>query len=311
MLKFINFTSEYFDFIIYMSIFQYILDTINSGLSLTKETLKFIPHITGVVLDFALITVFAVPGLIFKKFKNLTVKNREKPLVILIHGSGITSWQWGIAQIYLWSKNIEHATVDYDSSRNIDISVKDVADQIKQILGRKNRLNMYSDYLHLDNDFRAHNCFNRPIILIGHSQGGLIARQIYNQYNGKTSPNTLTPEGVYNNLNIEKVFILNSPQLGAQIAHQRNMAFAFFGSPCKGSSLDMVPNSSYVKRYKEICNDEEDTYVVCGHLDFVENYSALWNQTNKNRIYKSYFGHYFSAVNPLLWYSFIISNVNK
>jgi hypothetical protein len=152
--------------------------------------LEIVKILLGLICDILLVIVFAIPALFLKK----TIKTEiEKPLIILIHGSGSSSFQWGVAEIYLWLNNYQYLSVDYNSKQNITKSTWDIIEKIKLF-----------DSKHKD------------IILIDHSQGGLIARDIYNHKDFK------------NYANPKKIFILNSPQLGCHLANKRNTIFKRF-----------------------------------------------------------------------------------
>jgi pimeloyl-ACP methyl ester carboxylesterase len=226
------------------------------------EHLKFIKILSGNLTDIILVITFTIIGILFKLFKNINVNNKSRPIIILIHGTKLPLIGWTAAQIYLWSKNIESKVINYELLNSIELSVKSVVDQI--------------------NIIKQNNKYNRQIILIGHSQGGLIARQIYNQYKY---------------LNIKKVFILNSPQLGYKILEKKYKAI-----------YDMYYRSPYMRQYRSICKDRE-TYMVGSYLDFNDMKSSLWGQDDQKKKYKCYLGHNNSLINPFLWYNFIIPNL--
>ena len=229
-------------------------------------------NVLGIVTDLTLISFFVVIGIPFKKIfisKNKT--NSDNPLVVLIHGSDITSWQWGMAEIYLWSKRINYYSVDYDSSQDIMESYEKVKLQLTPFL----RNDKYKE-----------------IIVVGHSQGGLISRMLYNEIG-----------------NITSNFMLNVPQQGAKLAKIFNDRDRKKKKIIKKSREQMEPDSMFTMKYKEMCKDM-DSYQVSGSLDFVSVHSSLWKYTS-SKIYKSWFGHFFSAVNPYLWYTFIIPNIKN
>ena len=231
---------------------------------------KYSLYVGGVFTDFFLIAVFGVPIGLFKMVKSTKVKNKESPLVVLIHGSGVKSWQWMVAEFYLWSKNIEHITVDYDSQKPINFSTIAVKHMIKR-----------------------ENVKNKQIVTIGHSQGGIIGRSLYNDIS----------------INITKNFSLHAPHTGAEITKVRNDLYKRAGKIhwLKRSAYDMEKDSHFVRNYMQKIKDV-DSFVANGYIDFVEEESALW-RSRPSRRFTSWFGHYYAAVNPLLWYGFIIPNI--
>lgn len=231
---------------------------------------KYSMYIVGICIDFSLILIFGVPIILFKTIKNTKVHNKDSPIVVLIHGSGVRSWQWIAAECYLWSKNIDHMTVDYNSQNSILFSTIAVKNMMKK-----------------------ENCDNKPIITIGHSQGGVISRMLYND-----------PE-----INVIKNFSLHAPQTGAEITKVRNDLYDLIGVKhwLKQSAYDMEKESEYVRNYMQKVKDT-DSFVANGLIDFVEEESALWNSKPSHR-FTSWFGHYYPAINPLLWYEFIIPNI--
>lgn len=251
-----------------------------SLLQIASYSAKLAYNVAPSLLDFVSIGTLAVPGLAFKWVKNIHVKGLDT-LVVLIHGSGVSSFQWGLAQIYLWSKGIEHHCVDYDSSRPIMESIEDVKRQI---------MAAYNPARH------------RDVALVGHSQGGLIARYLYNDRD--TNMDNIT------NVYISQVYTLNAPQQGAKIATTRNILYNFLGWSSSDASRDMEPDSDFIKLYTSICDDKR-AFVVSGKFDFVSKESALWKQGDKDKRYTGWSGHYASAVNPFLWYNFIIKNIKN
>ena len=237
---------------------------------LFSNVFKYSLYVSGVFTDFFLTAVLGIPIILFKMIKSTKVQNKDSPLVVLIHGSGVRSWQWKAAEFYLWSKNIDHMTVDYDSQKPIRYSTITVKYLIKK-----------------------ENVDNKQIITIGHSQGGIISRMLYND-----------PE-----INVIKNFSLHAPQTGAEITTVRNDLYELVGVKhwLKQSAYDMQKESKYVRNYMQKVKDV-DSFVANGLIDFVEGESALWRSLPSRR-FTSWFGHYYPAVNPLLWFGFIIPNI--
>lgn len=89
--------------------------------------------------------------------------------IVLIHGTGVSSIQWGLVEEFLYDHSKQHNwifgkihCVDYDHSQEVSQSLSDVLDQI-------------------DANFDE----GAEIFLVGHSQGGLIAHALANGYGKK------------------------------------------------------------------------------------------------------------------------------
>lgn len=245
------------------------------------------PKILWSLFDFVGIAAFAIPGTVIKWIFDLhKVQNKDTdPIVILIHGTGISSWQWGVTEIYLWWNNILSACVDYNHSQKIVTSTNDVRDQVELIMKKEENR-------------------NRPIIFVGHSQGGLHARMM------RSDPK------------VKQVYLLNTPQRGATAAGTRNKYQLRSNKKPSYSSLDMAPGSEYMEYYRWKCSNElkhameSDLYLVSGRNDFIDEESELFfpypeKKDKSNQIYRSWFGHYFSAVNPFLWLRWIIPRIKN
>lgn len=233
--------------------------------------------IPGMLTDVPLITVHTIPGLVMRsinKWKKL-IDNKEMPLVVLIHGTSVSSWQWGVVEQYLRNHNLESGVVDYDYTQDITVSVDDVKQQILELCKKRK---------------------HKKVVLVGHSQGGLISRLIYNT-------------GL-NEIKIEQNYSLHAPQLGAEIAKVRNDVIVSLGKIPSCSAYDMEPNSKFVTYYTNTCTDT-DSFLMTGSMDFVKQESALWGQKDEDKIYRSKLGHYYPAVNYNLWVKFIIPNIKK
>jgi triacylglycerol esterase/lipase EstA (alpha/beta hydrolase family) len=175
-------------------------------------------------------------------------------LVVLIHGSGVGSWQWAMVKTYLRGSNINMISVDYDSTQSIIKSSEKVLSQIPS---------------------------HRDIILIGHSMGGLVARLIASKVNAR------------------KVFLLNTPQHGAPIIDLEYPKEE--GIDYGPSTEEMRYQSDFIKSLPEL--NPNTTYEIVGLNDFVRYSQCISYGRN---VYYSWFGHYFTAWNPYLWFSHII-----
>jgi len=234
----------------------------------------------GFLVDIPLLCVYGVPGAIIKGINKLKdpIINSKYPLVILIHGTGVKSWQWGVAENFLRNHNIEYDSVNYTYTNSIKDSICEVHTQIEKICKKRN-------------------CID--VILIGHSQGGLISRWIYNTYD-KTN----------NKYNVIKNFSLNAPQTGTSACKLRNKLLHYCNIIPDNSFRDMEPDSEFINEYQSVCVDT-DSFLVAGRLDFVEQSSALWGSRNKSKKYITFGGHYYSAVDPKMWHNFIIPNITN
>lgn len=213
--------------------------------------------ITFYIVDFISIGLLSPIGLIglLINSKNTTI---NEYVVILIHGTGVSDWQWGVAKAYLYFANIGFKSVKYNYAQSITKSSDDIMEQIPQ---------------------------NKKIILIGHSQGGLIARNIANRINTK------------------KLFLLNSPQKGTKLLNE--LYPNEYNHEC--SYKDMKRDSNFIENLPQV-NDANTVYEIVGLNDFIDYNDCI--VFNKN-VYKSWFGHYFSAVNPYLWIKYIIPNIGN
>lgn len=232
------------------------------------ELSKIIKYSLFSLIDLSLISILGISGLVYMLFgspiKRSISKNNNT--VILIHGTGVSDWQWANAKLYLYLSKIPCFSVKYDHSQSINISCENVKNQI-------------ISYCQLQN--------NNNIIVIGHSQGGLIARCIHNEINSKMS------------------FLINAPQKGAPII---NWLYPESQKHKYSNSLnDMRPNSNFIENLPNI-EDHERIYEIIGLNDIVGAENCI---SFGKYIYISWFGHYFSAVNPYLWYNYIIPKIRK
>jgi len=236
---------------------------LNSPIILITRLLSFI------IIDILLIVVFSPLGIIYELFfsfiNSAKLNNKSKIIIVLIHGTGISSIQWLVIKLYLYISSINFVVVDYNYNQRIN---KSCIDCIKQI-----------DDLNVD---------KRDVILIGHSQGGLIARNIHYKVNSKAT------------------FLINTPQKGASI-----LGWLYpYGSegninPKDESLLDMKVDSCFIN---ELPKTNSTFYEIVSCNDFVRSYECICQNTN---VYYGFFGHYFNAVNPFLWFYFIVPAIGK
>jgi pimeloyl-ACP methyl ester carboxylesterase len=205
-----------------------------------------------VFIDFILISLF-IPLLPVNYI--LSVPKDTNKLVVLIHGSGVGSWQWYISTIYLKYYNINYKCIDYNYKKSLHESKLDVLKQIP----------------------------NKNITLIGHSLGGLMVRLIAND------------------VKAEKIFLLNTPQTGSPLI---DWLFPIEENKNYGASFnEMRYQSTFIKNLPSF---HKDVYEIVGINDYVRSAQSIHFSKN---IYYSWFGHYFSAVNPYLWLTYIIPNL--
>jgi pimeloyl-ACP methyl ester carboxylesterase len=209
-----------------------------------------------IVIDFTLIVLFAPIGLIYLLFGPKSKTDGDQ-IIILIHGSSVSDWQWAIAKFYLYISGLSFISVKYNSSQSINESRNQVLNQI--------------------------NLRDKDIIIIGHSQGGLIARKIHNQLGSKMT------------------FLMNTPQKGASLIN-------WLGPETlePSSRNDMRVGSEFIKNLPNV--NSETIHEIVGINDFVRDYEATVFGVN---VYKSWFGHYFNAVNPYLWFSYVIPKIKS
>jgi pimeloyl-ACP methyl ester carboxylesterase len=251
------------------------------GLHLYPHALSATKVIT-LLLDFSMIALHSTIGLpfvLFEKIAGLDYRaDTSKPVAILIHGTGIDSIQWGVAKLYLWTKGIPWYCVNYNHSQRILQSKEDVLAECKKELVLESRK-------------------HRKVFLIGHSQGGIIARLLHSQCREDPSLG----------LDVQKTFLLHAPQKGALIIKLKEKVFGY--SSLKPCLQDMNFGSHFLKcHYSRACTTREDIFETAGIGDYVDPQLAL---CRFEHAYVSWLGHYFPAVNSYLWYSFIIPNLSS
>lgn len=234
------------------------------------NTMRIIRYSLTAVVDFSLVAVFGLSGIAYLLIGSPTIKPKSKNdnIVILIHGSGVSDWQWAVTKMYLYLAKIPFHSVKYNYCQSIHISCDDVSDQIIDVSQKHN---------------------NNNVVLIGHSQGGLIARSIYNNNNFKSN----------------MMFLLNTPQKGAPILNWLYPDPVVHKYP--DSLNDMRPESQFISELPNE-NDIDDEFVheIIGQNDFVGADNCIFFGKN---VYKSWFSHYYSAVNPFLWFNYIIPKI--
>lgn len=217
--------------------------------------LTFLRILVFILVDILFILPFSIIGILYFFFGRHESINNNK-IVILIHGSSVSDWQWVVAKWYLYMNNISFMSIKYDYTQKITKSAQNIVEKINPLI-------------------------KNDIILIGHSQGGLIARFIHDKINAKMT------------------FLLNTPQKGASII---NWLYSEYNSPHYKN--DMRIGSDFIRNLP--CSNSSHIYEIYGINDFVRPYESIFFGKN---IYESWFGHYFSAVNPFLWNFYIIPKI--
>jgi pimeloyl-ACP methyl ester carboxylesterase len=234
--------------------------------------------------DFAMIAAASPLGLLHLVGEWLGVEAlpaaAHTPLVVLIHGTGAAGWQWAVACSYLKARRVPFYCVDYDSERPIAESADDVFAQVRAVVEAR-----------------------RPgrLALVGHSQGGLIARLIHNRWRKEAVLDT----------QLVSTFLLHAPQHGTRAANLWNTTLRAvgLGSRVKRSMRNMEHASRFAQTYQRYCDDDGGrVFEVAGTGDFVEPSEAFWKCASDRR-YLSNRCHYAAAVDPQLWTEFIIPRI--
>ena len=117
----------------------------NRGLRVCPDALS--PwKVACVFIDLALVVVHAVaagvPFLAYEKVRGLTFDDdTSRPIAVLIHGTGVTAWQWGMAKLYLYFAGIPYHCVNYDYHQPVRTSLhKVLADIRTDLVVRVSRL---------------------------------------------------------------------------------------------------------------------------------------------------------------------------
>ena len=213
------------------------------------------------------------------KYGLQTVERYEtetNPLVVLIHGTNGGSWQWAVTRPWLASAGFESSCLTYASENRIAQSAALLLKALKELLTGT----------------------ERPFVLVGHSQGGLLARMLYERCKSM--------EG----MNCSKVFILHAPQKGTKAAKMWNGLLTSIGFAVADSMRDMEDGAEFVQFYEEYCVDPDDPNVfeTAGSSDYVQEEEAMFSCLPENR-YVGAYGHYSAMVNKALWTEFIIPNL--
>jgi hypothetical protein len=239
------------------------------------------------ILPFAMVIGFPYLLIGPSSYNSSNPKNKSK-IVVLIHGSGVRDWQWAVAKLYLHISKISFMSVNYNSELPIEISSDIVFEQITKHLNKINQVKTLVE---------SNECKEKEneIILIGHSQGGLISRLIHNRVKSKMT------------------FLMNTPQKGACLL---NWLYPNNGENHPCSRNDMRPNSEFLQNLPDA--DPNEICEIIGTNDVVLesesiHFGNLPHQilNNEKHVYRSRFGHFFCAVNPYLWFSYVIPLIKR
>jgi pimeloyl-ACP methyl ester carboxylesterase len=195
------------------------------------------------------------------------------PLTVLVHGTNASPLQFLAACWYLRRHRIPYYCAAYNSRQSVAESVHEVQVHVEAELRRRHQ---------------------PGIALIGHSQGGLIARLVARKLQRVPG---IPP--------VKLCVTLNAPQRGARLAHARNWISTRLGLGVAQAYADMCQGSAFVQEYCDGCMDEGfPALEVSGRLDFVRESESVLGTTATGvppLLYRSWFGHNFSSVNPVLW----------
>jgi hypothetical protein len=242
---------------------EHLTQTIIEHVKFTYSTLTLVRIGIFCIIDLLLVSIIGCTGLVYIAIGSPLINNSDTKLVVLIHGTSVNDWQWAVAKLYLYLFNIPCMTVNYNSKQPINESCDEVFNQIMS----------------------ANNEKNNDIILIGHSQGGLIARKIHDQVNSKMT------------------FLMNTPQKGAPILNW--MYPNKSNQPC--SRDDMKFDSEFIKSLP-ILKNFENIHEIVGLNDAISIEHCI---SYGKHVYFGWTGHYYSAVNPLLWLNYIIPAIKN
>lgn len=230
--------------------------------------LTFIRIFLFIFIDIIFILFFAPLGLILLCILPHDYSNENsKNVVILIHGTSTSKWQWKLAQFYLRLHGISYKTLKYNHQQRINKSIEDIK----------------------NNFFTENDSINSNHYIVGHSQGGLIALHLHSFLNSRGT------------------FLLNSPTQGSNLV-------AWLMDPesthsKESSHTDMRAGSEFIQQLDLLTKSEEfdkNIYEIVGLNDFVRPHESI---KFNNDVYRSWFSHYSSAVNPWLWNTYIIKKI--
>ena len=237
--------------------------------------------VPGEIAKVAPYVPFALAKQFIDKYSTTETSNHpgqaNTPLVILIHGTDGGSWQWIIVRQYLQAAGYKSTCLLYNSQNKVAHSCSKLQKDLQSLLQKEET--------------------GRNFVLIGHSQGGLLARMLYERCKKLPVP-------------CSKVFILHAPQNGTSAARIWNTLKSCIGLSTYESFKDMEDGTEFVKYYKEHCVDPEDpnVYEAAGSLDYIQENEAFVSSLPNNR-YVGCYGHYSPMVNKSLWNEFIIPNL--
>lgn len=250
-----------------------------------KAVFNGVRRVIFVVVDFVVILVCLPIGLPFLLYEKITRSKYKRNMhaqdatLVLIHGTGVNDFQWGMAKFYLRVQNIHYITVNYDYSQPVRKSCQDVMDQIvDQVRGDSSSSQL---------------CKKHKLSLVGHSQGGLIARLLHNHYHKQE----------HHHISVNS-FVLNAPQNGSKLLNRVNKL-----RNGTAAHKDMEHNSEFIQYYRSYCDVDINVFEIAGVNDFVDSSTAFMRCKDSKHRYYAWGSHYSTAVNPFLWFCYIIPRV--
>lgn len=227
--------------------------------------------------------------------RKLTGPCKNDPAVkkglVLIHGTGTDgASQWPAVESWLKEAGIINVlTVNYNSHQKIKLSCADIWKQVRERFSPEDEL-----------------------LVIGHSQGGLIARALVDHKECRESENKQNPK-------ITSVFCLNAPLKGSLMVdlldpHKKE------GQEFHDSYYDMSTESSFIEELKEGITENQFSVksgirileVVSENDTFVHpSYSYSYGTENVISLGIPGAGHFTAAIHGSFWRYTLIPEIKK
>lgn len=183
------------------------------------------------VIQSALTNLYAY----FYDDKEILLQNGDDNPILLIHGGGNCNKQWFVCKKIIKKYLPNNSIYAIDLYQNNPINKEQNINEFTQI-AKKDLENIYRKY-------------NKPVIIIGHSMGGLIALQLLDT----------------NDDMIKTVISIGAPIQGAPLL-KTNLISKFFNEK---HHIDMVPNSYYLNElYKIILKTKKSILTIGSVNDF-------------------------------------------
>jgi triacylglycerol esterase/lipase EstA (alpha/beta hydrolase family) len=249
-------------------------------------------YLLGTPVDLAAVATMAVVTLPFLLCCDGSHSHRPQaaaPLVVLVHGSNVSPAEFILACMYLRRAGIPYYCAAYNSRQPVNESVEEVRVHVRTELRRRRQ---------------------PGVVFVGHSQGGLIARLVARYFDQRHQQSEGHGKAVPS---VRLVILLNAPQKGARLAYARGWITRAAGFAVSGAYRDMTPGSAFLKGYAAPTAYVEQFPLleVSGCMDHINSEESRSPSTIRSkwrpRHYTSWFGHNFSAVNPVLWRRLIVT----